>query len=82
MEEEEEGHLLLAEGSFFTLCQVQHHHHYAEHEHFYYTIILYIWKQTNSFESSIITEFYDCTLSEIFFQLLFLGLRQNLKCLS
>ena len=30
------------------------------------TIILYIWKRTNSFESSIITEFYDCTISEIF----------------
>ena len=36
VEEEEEGHLLLAEGSFFTLCQVQHHHHYAQHKHYYY----------------------------------------------
>ena len=40
MEEEEEGHLLLAEGSFFTLCQVQHHHHYPQHEHFYNSIMI------------------------------------------
>ena len=40
MEEEEEGHLLQAEGSFFTLCQVQHHHHHPQHEHLLLSFII------------------------------------------
>ena len=41
----------------------------------------YIWKQTNSFEFSILAEFVIAQYQN-FFQLFFLGLRQYFKCLS
>ena len=82
MEEEEEGHLLLAEGSFFTLCQVEHHHHYAEHEHYYYVLFFISGSRPTLLGFPSMRNFMIARYQKKKFQMLFLGLRRYLKCFS